>query len=72
MNIRKGNPPFRRETVVNGFHIFVIRAFLGVAFAVVMSRFFFQKINFISVAGLAVFLVGMAYLLEYYRKKKSG
>ena len=53
------------------FHIFVIRAVLGVVFAVFMTRFFYGKVNIIYVAGLAIFLVGMAYVLEYFRKRKN-
>ena len=53
------------------FHVFVIRAVLGVVFAVLMTRFFYGKVDIIYVAGLAIFLVGMAYVLEYFRKRKS-
>ena len=51
------------------YQIFVIRVLLGAAFAVLMSRFFFQSINIFIVAGLGIFLVGMAYVLEYFRKR---
>jgi len=44
---------------------------LGAAFAVLISRFFFKQINVVTVAGLGAFLVGMAYLMEYFRKRKS-
>jgi hypothetical protein len=57
---------------VTKFHIFVIRAVLGVVFAVFMTRFFYGKVNIIYVVGLAIFLVGMAYVLEYFRKRKSS
>ncbi len=60
-----------RGYFVTKFHIFVIRAVLGVVFAVFMTRFFYGKVNIIYVVGLAIFLVGMAYVLEYYRKRKS-
>ncbi len=53
------------------FHIFVIRAILGAGFAVLLSRFFYPDANPIYVAGLGVFLVGMAYLMEAWRKAKS-
>jgi len=36
-----------------------------------MTRFFYGKVDIIYVAGLAIFLVGMAYVLEYFRKRKS-
>ncbi len=53
------------------FHIFVIRAVLGVVFAVFVIRFFYGKADIIYVVGLSIFLVGMAYVLEYFRKRKS-
>jgi hypothetical protein len=57
---------------VNGFNIFVIRAIVGLAIAAMMSRFFFQQINPVTVGLLAVFLVGMAYVSEYFRNRKKG
>ena len=48
------------------FNIFVMRAVLGVVFAVVLMRFFHPEANMIVVIGLTLFLVGMAYLLEYW------
>ena len=53
------------------FHIFVIRAILGAGFAVILSRFFYPGANLIYVAGLGVFLVGMAYLMEAWRKARN-
>ena len=57
--------------ILNRFHIFVIRAILGAAFAVLISRFFYPRANIVYVMGLGVFLVGMAYLMEYWRGRKS-
>ena len=56
------------------FHILVIRLVVGLGIAVVMSRFFFGEITPVSVVGLMIFLVGMAYVTEYMRnrKKKPG
>ena len=53
------------------FNIFIIRAVFGAVFAVVLTRMFYGKIEIIYVAGLAVFLVGMAYIIEYFRKKRK-
>ncbi|MBW2054760.1 MAG: hypothetical protein JRI29_03515 [Deltaproteobacteria bacterium] len=53
------------------FNIFIIRAVFGAVFAVVLTRMFYGKIEIVYVAGLAVFLVGMAYVLEYFRKKRK-
>jgi hypothetical protein len=49
----------------------VIRALLGAAFGAFISRFFFKQISVVSVVGLAIFLVGLAYLLEYFRNRKT-
>ncbi|MCK4469678.1 MAG: hypothetical protein KAU60_15140 [Desulfobacterales bacterium] len=56
---------------MNQFHIFVIRAILGTVFAVILTRFFYAQTDVFHVAGLAVFLVGIAYLLDYIRSRKS-
>jgi hypothetical protein len=58
-------------TILNQFHIFVIRAILGTVFAVILTRFFYAQIDVFHVTGLAVFLVGIAYLLDYIRSRKS-
>jgi len=56
------------------FQILVIRLVVGLVIAVVMSRFFFGEITPLSVGGLMIFLVGMAYVTEYFRNrnKKPG
>ncbi|MBU4413482.1 MAG: hypothetical protein KJ976_00040 [Proteobacteria bacterium] len=53
------------------FYIFIIRIVLGAAFAVLISRFFFPNANPVYIAGMGIFLVGAAYLAEYFRNKKS-
>ena len=53
------------------FNIFIIRAVFGAVFAVVLTRMFYGKVEIVYVAGLAVFLVGMAYVMEYFRKKRE-
>ena len=53
------------------FQIFVIRAVIGAVVAVVLTRMFYGKVEIIYVAGLAIFLVGMAYVMEYFRKKRE-
>jgi len=53
------------------FQIFIIRAVIGAVVAVVLTRMFYGKVEIIYVAGLAVFLVGMAYVMEYFRKKRK-
>jgi hypothetical protein len=55
--------------IMNPFILFFIRAILGVAIAVVITRMFRGEASAIYVAGLAVILVGLAYALEHYRKR---
>jgi len=49
--------------------IFIIRLILGLAFSVIISRMFFHEIQPVNVACLTIFLVGMAYVLSYFRNK---
>jgi uncharacterized membrane protein HdeD (DUF308 family) len=56
---------------VTQFNIFIIRAVFGAVFAVVLTRMFYGKVEIVYVVGLAVFLVGMAYVMEYFRKKRE-
>jgi len=56
---------------VNKLNIFVIRAVLGAVFAVILTRFFYPNAHIVYVMGLVFALVGMAYLLEYLRRRKS-
>ena len=55
---------------MNRFYVFLIRAFLGAGLAVLLMRFFFPGANPVLVAGLAIFMVGMAYMTEYFRNRK--
>ena len=54
---------------MTGIQIFVIRAIAGLGIAALMSRFFFQRFNPVQIGLLAVFLVGMAYVTEYFRNR---
>ena len=56
---------------MTGFYILIIRVVLGAAFAVLFSRFFYPSANIIYVAGVGIFLVGAAYVADYFRNKKS-
>jgi len=56
---------------VSKLNIFVIRAVLGAVFAVILTRFFYPNAHIVYVMGLGFALVGMAYLLEYLRRRKS-
>ena len=52
------------------FSIMVMRVILGVVFAVFLTRFFYGRVEPVWVVGLAIFLVGMSYLTEYFRNRK--
>jgi len=56
---------------MNPFILFFIRAVLGVAIAVLITRMFRGSAGTEYVAGLAIILVGLAYVLEYFRKRKG-
>jgi len=53
------------------FILFFIRAVLGVAIAFLITRMFRGSVSMTDVAGLAILLVGLAYVFEYFRKRKS-
>ena len=57
---------------MNNFNIFVIRAVLGAGFAVLLTRMFYGEVAIPYVIGLAVILVGLAYVAEYFRNRRSG
>lgn len=54
------------------FQIFVIRAILGVVFAVVLARVFRPEFHVAHVALFALFLVALAYGLAWWRGRKTG
>ena len=56
---------------MNQLTIFVIRGIVGLAFAVIITRLFFGRINPVYVAGLAIILVGLAYLAEFLRNRNN-
>ena len=51
------------------YHIFVIRAILSGVVAVVLTRMFYGSVNPVFVIGLAIILLGLAYLSAYLKKK---
>ena len=56
---------------MNRFNIFIMRAILSAFFAVVLTRFFYGRVELHYVIGLGIFLMGMSYVTEYYRSKKQ-
>ncbi|HAO22082.1 MAG: hypothetical protein BWK80_46755 [Desulfobacteraceae bacterium IS3] len=58
--------------LMGGFNIFVMRAVLGAGFAVVLMRMFYRDAHPVYTAVLAGFMIGVAYIFEYWRNRKSG
>jgi hypothetical protein len=56
---------------MNRFYVFIIRAVVGAVFAVLAIRVFYPGAGFDRVLALGIFLVGMAYLVEYFRNKQQ-
>jgi len=53
--------------------VFVIRAVVGLGFAVLLIRFFYPQAGVPHILGLAIFMIGMAYITEAWRhRKKNG
>ena len=55
---------------MTGLHIFVIRAILAIVFAVIATRMFYGRVEPLTIAGVAVILLGLAYFAEYLRRRK--
>ncbi len=53
------------------FPVFILRALLGIVFAVIATRMFYGVVDLKYVIGLAIILVGLAYFAEYLRHRKS-
>ena len=53
------------------FQIFIIRALMGLGMAVVLTRMFRHNSDPVYIVGLATILVGLAYAMEYLRKRKK-
>jgi positive regulator of sigma E activity len=54
---------------MSGVAIFLIRAITSVLVALLISFFFFRKKSILLVIGLALALLGLAYIFEYARKR---
>jgi len=62
----------KRGDWLDRFQIVVVRAILGIVFAVVLSRFFYPDTKVLYIIALGIFLVGMAYFFEYLRENKKN
>ena len=56
---------------MNQLTIFFIRAVVGLAFAAIVTRIFFGRIDPVYVLGLATIMIGLAYLAEYLRSRRT-
>jgi len=56
---------------MSSVYIFIIRAVLGVVFGIILTRVFYPDASMAFVAGLCIVLVGLAYLAEYFRHRKT-
>ncbi len=56
---------------MNKYLIFIIRTLVGAAFSILMMRMWFPKSDPTYAVLLAFILVGLAYLREYFYKRKS-
>ena len=57
---------------VNQFIKFVIRIILATFGAVFVTRFFYPKATIAGIVAVAILLVGMAYVMEYFHNRKKG
>ncbi|MDY6904976.1 MAG: hypothetical protein SWH61_09840 [Thermodesulfobacteriota bacterium] len=57
---------------MNNLTILAVRALLGIVFAFILIRFFYPGARLYTVVGLGIVLVGLAYLFDYLRNRKSG
>ncbi|MFO7838596.1 MAG: hypothetical protein R6X08_03735 [Desulfosalsimonadaceae bacterium] len=56
---------------MNHLQIFIVRAVLGGVLAFFLCRIFRPGAGIAMIIGLAIVLVGLSYLFEYFRKRKS-
>ena len=56
---------------MNSLIILTIRAITGIIGAVLITRFFHPQSGVVEIVGLAIFLVGIAYVMEAFRKRKK-
>lgn len=44
---------------------------MGIFFAVILMRFFSPGADMVTIAGVAVLLVGLAYVFDYFRSRRT-
>ncbi len=63
--------PNHMEITVNRRIVFLIRAIMGVAFGIFLSKFFYPKAPILFIIGLCSALVVLAYVTEYLRQRSK-
>ncbi len=53
-------------------NVLILRAVVGLIFAFLLLRVFYPEASAITAVGLGIVLVGLAYLFDYLRSRKSG
>jgi uncharacterized membrane protein HdeD (DUF308 family) len=53
------------------FTVFVIRLTIGTVAAIFLTRFFYPNAGLPAIIGLLVFVVGIAYVLEAFGRRKK-
>ncbi len=56
---------------MNSFYKFVIRLILGIFFGILLTRIFKSDWPLYRGAGIGFLLVGLAYLMEFLRHRKT-
>lgn len=57
---------------MTSWNIFIIRAVLGVVFGLILARVFFPQKSISFIVGLCAMLVALAYVSEFFRKRKKN
>ncbi len=57
---------------MGGLTVFGLRLLVSVFLSLLISRLFFGDISIVRVGGLALALLGFAYVLEYTKKREKG
>jgi hypothetical protein len=57
----------RLDIPLTRFYIFLIRAFMAVGFAILLTRMFYPNAGMIKIIGVAFGLIAMAYIFESFR-----
>jgi uncharacterized membrane protein len=57
---------------MGSLYAFIVRVGLSILLAVMICRFFFKGTSVIKIFGLALIMLGLAYLFQYTRRKDRG